>query len=92
MSNDRGATWARDDDDLSLPSNWPGSTPRERYDRLSCVLPDGSYLAAGTVGPEKWGADRRAEAAGRGLNIFEDEETLSRAPTRSKGTEFTREL
>jgi hypothetical protein len=67
-SLDGGSTWTRaSGDDLSIPFNWPGSGPRERWDRLALRLPDGSLLAAGAPGWLPWPAARREEAEARGL-------------------------
>ena len=67
-SADGGATWVpAPSDDLSIPFNWPGTSPRERYDRFTGQMPDGSLVAAGGVGFEEWPASRaeEAEEAGR---------------------------
>ncbi len=72
VSSDSGSTWQRSDDP-TLPPNWPGTTPREKYDRLSRIMPDGSFMAVGSVGHELWDFGRRAEAEARGLRIIEDE-------------------
>src|SRR5688572_30008452 len=61
VSADNGATWSFDDDP-ALPLNWPGSSTRERWDRLTAVLPDGMWLAAGVVGWQAWAEERRPEA------------------------------
>lgn len=71
VSADNGATWTRSDDP-TLPPNWPGSTPREQYDRLCRIMPDGSFLAVGSIGHELWDPARRAEAEARGLRAFDD--------------------
>ena len=71
-SADNGETWVRSDDP-ALPPNWPGSTPREQYDRLCGVLPDGTWMAVASVGYECWDPSRRAEAEARGLEIHEDD-------------------
>ena len=39
------------------------------YDRFADVMPDGSYLAAGTVGFETWPKTRRAEAEALGQSV-----------------------
>jgi len=72
VSTDHGETWTQSDDS-TLPPNWPGTSPRERYDRLSGILPDGSFMAVGSVGREFWASDRREEAGARGLGYIEDE-------------------
>ncbi len=71
VSADSGTTWTRSDDP-ALPPNWPGSTPREQYDRLCRIMPDGSFLAVGSVGYELWDPSRRAEAEARGLRVMDD--------------------
>jgi sialidase-1 len=68
LSSDEGVTWVRcDGHDPAVPFTWPGTSPRERYDRLATVMPDGSLLAAGAVGWEVWPAARAAEAEALGL-------------------------
>ena len=42
---------------------------RERYDRFADVMPDGSYLCAGSVGWQIWPAERRGEAEEMGLIV-----------------------
>lgn len=70
VSADHGRTWApAPADDLRNPFCWPGSGPRERWDRFAAVMPDGSLLAAGAVGWLPWPAARRAEAVERELQI-----------------------
>jgi hypothetical protein len=66
VSDDRGATF-RETDDQTIPLAWPGANARERYDRFAAILPDGTYLAAGTVGFESWSADRAGEAEAMGV-------------------------
>lgn len=71
VSADRGATWtAADSSDLSIPYNWPGTAPRERWDRFARQLPDGSLLAAGAPGWVAVPASRREELVGRGLLVL----------------------
>ena len=65
VSADGGATWAPTED-ASLPLNWPGSSTRERWDRATCVLPDGAWFGTGAVGWQAWPAARRAEAEAEG--------------------------
>ncbi len=79
VSTDRGETWTPSDDRV-LPPNWPGTSPRERYDRLSGVLPDGTLMAVGSVGQEFWETDRREEAEARGLGLVKDETYTTRFP------------
>ena len=67
-SRDFGDTW-QESDDPTIPYNWPGQNPRERYDRFADVMADGSYLCAGSVGWQMWTAERRAEAEQLGLNV-----------------------
>ena len=71
VSHDDGGSWSRSDDP-TLPANWPGSTPREQYDRLCGVLPDGTLMAVGSVGYELWDLERRSEAEARGLVVYDD--------------------
>ena len=61
VSADGGRTWT-EDADPAMPLNWPGSATRERADRLSVVLADGTWVAAGAVSWEEWPASRRDEA------------------------------
>lgn len=68
VSEDEGETW-RESDHPTLPYNWPGTSPREKYDRFAAVMPDGSYLCAGSVGWEVWSAERKAEAEAQGLIV-----------------------
>tara|TARA_Y100000588_G_scaffold177449_1_gene191453 strand:+ start:15129 stop:16205 length:1077 start_codon:yes stop_codon:yes gene_type:complete len=65
VSADEGVTWT-ETDDPGVPHTWPGSSPRERYDRLATVLHDGTFLCVGTVGWEVWKADRKSEAEALG--------------------------
>ena len=69
VSGDRGETWS-ESDDPSIPSNWPGSSTRERHDRFAAAMPGGRYLAAGGVGWEVWPAADRAKAHAMGLAVF----------------------
>jgi len=68
VSKDQGKTWT-ETNDPSLPPNWPGSSPREKYDRFAGIMPDGSYLCAGTVGWEVWEERKRGEAEAMGLSV-----------------------
>ena len=70
VSDDHGETWS-ESDDPSVPSNWPGSSTRERHDRYEAILPGGRYLAAGGVGWEVWPASDRAKADEMGLAVFD---------------------
>lgn len=65
VSDDEGGSWA-ETDDPTVPHTWPGTTPREIYDRLATILPDGTFLCVGTVGWEVWEADRQSEAESLG--------------------------
>ncbi|MGH2351448.1 MAG: sialidase family protein [Chloroflexota bacterium] len=67
-SADGGRTWV-EDSDPSLPLNWPGSTVRERGDRLTVVVPDGTWLATGALSWEVWPASRRTEAEALRLRV-----------------------
>ena len=71
VSSDNGRTWTQSEDS-TLPPNWPGTSPRERYDRLSGILPDGTFMAVASVGHEFWTLDRREEAEARGLRFVEN--------------------
>ncbi len=66
VSDDQGETFT-ETTDQTIPLGWPGALPREQYDRYADVQPDGSYLAAGTVGFESWPIERAAEAEELGL-------------------------
>ena len=68
VSDDEGETWS-ESDDPSIPSNWPGSSTRERHDRFEAVLPDGRYFTAGGVGWEVWPAIDREKADDAGLDV-----------------------
>ena len=70
VSDDHGESWS-ESDDPSIPSNWPGSSTRERHDRFEAVMPGGRYLAAGGVGWEVWPASDRAKADEMGLAVFD---------------------
>ncbi|MEE2658224.1 MAG: sialidase family protein [Candidatus Latescibacterota bacterium] len=70
VSADSGRTWTRSDDP-TLPPNWPGTTPREKHDRLCRIMPNGRFVAVGSVGYELWDPGRRDEAEARGLQIYE---------------------
>ena len=70
VSDDHGESWS-ESDDPSIPSNWPGSSTRERHDRYEAILPGGRYLAAGGVGWEVWPASDRAKADEMGLAVFD---------------------
>ena len=68
VSEDEGETWT-DTDDSRLPQNWRGASPREKYDRFAAVMPDGTYLCAGSVGWEVWEATQREHAEAQGLTV-----------------------
>ena len=70
VSDDQGETWS-ESDDPSIPSNWPGSSTREKHDRYEAILPGGRYLAAGGVGWEVWPASDRAKADEMGLAVYD---------------------
>src|SRR5688500_4218511 len=72
-SPDGGRTW-QDDADPTVSFNWSGSSIREKADRLAVVMPDGAWLATGTVGWEEWPAERGAEAEGRRLGVYPHED------------------
>jgi photosystem II stability/assembly factor-like uncharacterized protein len=65
-SADEGETW-EETDDPRIPFNWTGTSVREKEDRFAAIMPDGSYLCAGSVGWQVWPADRRQEAEEKGL-------------------------
>ena len=68
LSEDEGETW-RESDDPTLPDNWPGTSPREIYDRFAAVMPNGMYLCAGTVGWRAYPAAQQAEVEAQGLAV-----------------------
>ena len=68
LSEDEGETWQQSDDP-TLPDNWPGTSPREIYDRFAAVMPDGTYLCAGTVGWQAYPAEQQAEVEAQGLFV-----------------------
>ena len=68
VSDDEGETW-KETGDPEIPHNWPGDTAREKSDRFTAELPDGTYLCAGMVGWSDWPEDRRAEAERQGLTV-----------------------
>ena len=69
-SADGGTSWTpAAPDDMSIPFNWPGTSPRERYDRFAGEMSDGTLVAAGGVGFEEAPADRVAEAKAAGRLI-----------------------
>jgi hypothetical protein len=71
VSSDGGETWTvPSPDDLSIPYNWPGTAPRERWDRFARRMADGSLLAAGAPGWVVVPATRREELEGRGLLVL----------------------
>lgn len=65
VSEDDGATWGPTHDP-AIPLNWPGSSARERWDRATRVLADGTWFGTGAVGWQAWPAERRAEAEAEG--------------------------
>lgn len=66
VSDDGGMTWT-EASDPTIPFTWPGSSTRERHDRVAQMLPDGTWWTAGIVGWQAWPAadQARAEAEGR---------------------------
>ena len=68
LSEDEGETW-QETDDPTLPDNWPGTSPREIYDRFAGVMPDGTYLCAGTVGWGAYPAEQQVEVEAQGLVV-----------------------
>ncbi len=68
VSTDQGESF-QESEDPTIPFTWPATQPRECYDRFADVMPDGTYLAAGTVGFEVWPRTRRAEAEALGLSV-----------------------
>ena len=67
VSADEGGTWAASEGvDPAVPFTWPGSSPRERYDRYAGAAAGGRLVVAGAVGWEAWPAQRQAEAAAAG--------------------------
>jgi hypothetical protein len=63
VSGDAGTNWTTvTGADPAVPFSWPGSSPRERYDRIGAALPDGTLVAAGAVGWTAWPAAREEEA------------------------------
>ena len=69
VSEDEGQSWSKTTD-LTIPHTWPGISQREKYDRLATVLPDGSYLCAGSVGWEEWNKNQEDKAESRGLIVY----------------------
>ena len=82
LSEDEGKTWTQTHDS-SLPQCWQGTSPREKYDRFAfmlvastqdnqqviAVMPDGIFLASGSVGWEVWTKDKAKEAEAMGLIV-----------------------
>jgi hypothetical protein len=77
VSEDQGETFT-ETDDPTIPLTWPGSHPRERYDRYADVQCDGTYLAAGTVGFVVWPKERREEAEALGFYAREHPDNLGK--------------
>lgn len=67
-SVDDGATWNACEDPM-IPANWPGSSTRERYDRMELILPDGSWAALGVVGWQAWKAEDEPKAREQGRYV-----------------------
>ena len=57
-SADDGRTWSADGRPQRAPQSWPGGTTREKEDRFAAIMPDGSYLCAGSTGWELWPVER----------------------------------
>ena len=68
VSTDQGESF-QESEDPTIPFTWQASNVRECYDRFADLMPDGSYLAAGTVGFESWPVAARAEAEALGLSV-----------------------
>ena len=51
VSTDNGHTWNQSDDP-TVPANWPGNSPREKYDRFCKITENGTYICTGTMGWE----------------------------------------
>jgi Neuraminidase (sialidase) len=68
LSEDEGETWTPTNEP-SLPQCWQGTSPREKYDRFAAVMPDGTFLASGSVGWEVWPKDKAEEAKAMGLLV-----------------------
>jgi hypothetical protein len=69
VSDDEGESWQRTENDPSVPFTWPAKNVSERYGRFCGVMPDDTYLAAGTTGYEVWEASRREEAEQEGFTV-----------------------
>lgn len=70
VSTDEGGTWS-ESNDPAIPYNWAASGIRERFDRYTEVLPDGTYLSAGSLGWQVWPSEKRQAIKERGLQIRE---------------------
>jgi len=70
VSDDEGDTWS-ESDDPTIPHNWDASGVRERYDRYTEVLADGTYLSAGSLGWQVWPSEKGKALEERGLVIRE---------------------
>ena len=67
-SSDGGRSWLpADPADLSITYNWPGTAPREKWDRFAARMPNGDLLAAGAPGWVTVGEAQRAALEERGL-------------------------
>ena len=70
-SSDGGRTWdVADPTDMSIPYNWPGTAPREKWDRFAARMPDGSLLAAGAPGWVTVNEEQREALEARGLLVL----------------------
>lgn len=68
VSADGGDTWEAAEDP-AIPLNWPGSSTRERHDRATRILPDGTWWATGVVGWQEWAEDERPRALADGRYV-----------------------
>lgn len=63
-----GMTWSPCDDP-TIGFHWPASSARERHDRATLVLADGTWCAVGAVGWQQRDASERAAAIAAGLFV-----------------------
>ena len=76
LSEDEGETWQQTADP-ALPDNWPGTSPREIYDRFAAVMPDGDVSLCWYGGLE--GLSSRATGGGKSTGA-----SCASAPARQK--------